>query len=669
MTIATADAILNTLHAFHLVDEGGGKWRCNSPIRPGSNSHAFCLKIDGPEHGTWFDQVTGESGSLYELAAALGIATPQQPSAPVSSKRAYTGLADYAQAHGAQAGAYAAWGWAEATHQGRPALTFPTAHGPRWRFLDGGKPPFTSSLGYTPCWYGLAEAVVLAQASGQPLVLCNGEASVVAAQSWGVAACCITNSGERELPDPLLQQLQGAWTGAILIALDCDKKGRDAAPKLAAQVGGQVVDLGGADGFDLADFCHLHQGGAIAELVRRAIPGVLPTGGGAGAHTVSARILAALASAGYQFRLNLLVDEIEVGGELMTDVMRAQIRTTLRDMGIGPIGAVDDTIVTEAAAHAYHPIREYLDSLAWDGVARFEALAACLNGTDAPMRYADGRSRPLIELYLTRWLIGAVAKVYEQAQNMMLVFVGPQGAGKSTFARWLAGRMGGQYFIEAPINVADKDTDVRLMSAWIWEVGELDATTRKQDVAALKDFITRKIVTVRKSYGRHDLRKPALASLLGTVNDGDGFLNDTTGNRRFLVVNIGQIDLAYQQIDMDQVWAEACARYRAGEAWRLDSEESAYQHAVNRQHEVEDPIDGWLDRYFWVDPSDTIGMTIADIIDVLRARDVPINADRAWATRIGAALRKRGLVARQVRMPGDWSVRARRYYGLVKASM
>ena len=664
--MTTADQVLAALHAHHLADEGGGKYRCDSPLRPGSNSHAFCLKIDGPEHGTWYDQVSGEKGSLYELAAQLGIATPTAASAAATTtsttKRGYAGLSDYAQAHGIPAAVYAAWGWHETTHKGRPALEFPTANGPRWRLLDGGDPPFDSPYRYRPCWYGLAEAVILASASNQPLVLCNGEASVVAAQHAGVAACCITNSGERVLPAPLLQELRAAWTDAILVALDCDSKGHTAAPKLAAQVGGQVVDLGGTNGFDLADFCQLHGAGAIAELRRRAqsppasttpAPAPVPT-------TVSARILAALTDLGYSFRLNLLADDIEVNGASITDVTRAQIRTALRDRDVRPLGAVEDVYTVEAAAHAYHPIREYLDGLVWDGQEHIAALCGYLQSSDPPVAYSTGDA-PLHSVYLYRWLIGAVAKVFDQKQNLMLVLVGAQGLGKSELPRWLCHKLSG-YHLEAPIAVGDKDTDIRLMTKWIWEVSELDATTRKADVAALKDFITRADVTVRKPYGHHDVVKPAIASLIGTVNDGEGFLADPTGNRRFLVTTITAIDWSYTQLDIDQIWAEAVVRYRRGESWRLLPNELTAQTETNRNHEIGDPIEGWLEKYFWFDPTqDVVGMTTSDIIDHLRSKDVPINADRGWETRIGAALRRRGLSKAQSRTSG----RVRRYMGVI----
>lgn len=393
----------------------------------------------------------------------------------------------------------------------------------------------------------------------------------------------------------------------------------------------------------------LHQNGAAPETP-------VPT-------TYSAGVVATLARLGYTFRLNLLDDTVEVNGEPMTTVRAAQIRTHLRDTGLKGMEAAEDVWVAEAASHPYHPIREYLDSLSWDGESHIARLAGYLQSSDPPVRYASGDA-PLHSVYLYRWLIGAVAKVYDQRQNLMLVLAGPQDIGKSELVRWLCSpRLA--YYAEAPILPDSRLCDLRAIATWIWEVAELDATTRKADVSALKAFITREVVTTRHYHAKHDIKKPALASYVGTVNPGSGFLSDETGNRRFLVTTLTAIDWRYTEVTIDQVWAEAVARYRAGEPWRLTADESQMQASVNEAHELADPIDGWLERHFFMDVTDdTIGMTTADIIDHLRRRDVPVNADRAWETRIGAALRKRGIVARRLR--DESGRRARRYYGIME---
>lgn len=198
------------------------------------------------------------------------------------TKRAYTGLADYAAAHGTPVDAYRAAGWFETQHKGRPALAIPTATGTRHRYIDGGKQRFISPFGYQPCWYGLTNALEIAQRTGQLLVICNGEPSVVAAQAAGVAACSRAGGGENILPDGLLDELKQAWHGAILVALDCDDAGRGKAPKLAAQLvaagyEARAVDLELWEHADIADFCDQHGAQSVAALAAcSALPTLAP---------------------------------------------------------------------------------------------------------------------------------------------------------------------------------------------------------------------------------------------------------------------------------------------------------------------------------------------------------------------------------------------------------
>lgn len=358
-------------------------------------------------------------------------------------------------------------------------------------------------------------------------------------------------------------------------------------------------------------------------------------------------IIQALAGLGYTFRLNLCSDTIEVNGQMMDDVIEATIYTQMRDIDIRGRATMRDTWITEAARHAYHPIKEYLTTHTWDGGPHIERLSACLACADPPVVYPDGSSVSLTRVYLWRWLIGAVAKVFDQAQNLMLVIAGPQGTGKSHLARWLCSGIP-RHFIEAPITVGDRDTDVRLMNHFLWEVSELDATTRKADVAALKAFITKQVVTARKAYGHHDTVKPACANLIGTVNNGAGFLADETGNRRFYVTTVSAIDWSYTQIDVNQLWAQAVALYRHGEPWQLQPDEYASQSEVNRQHEVDGLLEDWIDRHFVLDGSES-AMSAAEIIDHLRMKhEIRLGgSERAQAMEVARVMVKFGISRRQ----------------------
>ena len=364
--------------------------------------------------------------------------------------------------------------------------------------------------------------------------------------------------------------------------------------------------------------------------------------------TKSQTIVTALRNLGYSFRLNLCSNTIEVNDQVLDDIIAARIRTEMRDLDFTGKSAIEDTYTTEAARNAYHPIKDYLNSLEWDGQPHIEKLSSMLQCDDASVDYGpDHGTVPLAGVYLWRWLIGSVAKVFEHEQNMMLVLAGSQGIGKSAFARWLCSCLP-DYFIEAPINVQDKDTDVRLMERFIWEVSELDATTRKADVSALKAFITKQTVTVRKSYGHHDTVKPAIASFIGTVNDGVGFLADETGNRRFYVTRIRSIDWSYTKLDIHQIWAQAVALYRRGEPWRLLPIEVAAQSATNREHEVDGLLEDWIPRYFHLDMPDA-AMSAAEIVDHLRKNhDIHLSGtDRAQAMEIARVMTKLDIAKRQ----------------------
>lgn len=275
----TADRVLERLRAHDLKRENG-EWRCNSPLRLGANSHSFKLTLDETgEHGGYYDHVSGDKGSLYELAKQLGIEPSVDGRAAVANtKRDYRDLADYARAHGITSEVLAAAGWKETTYQNRPALVFPTQTGDRWRFLNQGGKPYTNPLGYQACWYGLKRALTMIAGTWHPLVLCNGEISTLAAQHYGIPACAQTG-GERALTPGMLNELKMAYpSGAVLLAYDCDEVGRKTAAAICAQLQATydvtILDLGLGDKGDLADFCMLHTEDALAALL--ALPDTPP---------------------------------------------------------------------------------------------------------------------------------------------------------------------------------------------------------------------------------------------------------------------------------------------------------------------------------------------------------------------------------------------------------
>ena len=319
--------------------------------------------------------------------------------------------------------------------------------------------------------------------------------------------------------------------------------------------------------------------------------------------------LNALKGLGYDFRLNMCTGNIELNGDAISDGQAARIRAQMRDAGFIQPAAFEDAYIADAYLKAYHPVREYLSSLTWDGKSYIDQLSTYF--TD---------SHQVFGTWLRHWLIGACAKVYESEQNPMLVLDGPQGIGKSEFVRWLVpSALRAGYFIDGPINTDDKDSEIRLMSKWVWEVSELGATTRKADYEALKGFLTRRSVTVRKPYGRHDIEGPAMASFIGTVNNSSGILSDPTGHRRFLFTRIEAIDWNYSKdITPEQVWGEAMAAYLSREDWKLSQTERLRQSEIAEFYEVDDIIEGALKTYFKVRPDDFTAWTpTSEILKIL----------------------------------------------------
>lgn len=381
--------------------------------------------------------------------------------------------------------------------------------------------------------------------------------------------------------------------------------------------------------------------------------------------------LGMLARLGYSFAMNDLDDSVEVNGERITDGIEAEMLMKMHDLGYPDVEVIRRSWIAKSHQNRYHPVKRFFDSLQWDGkdwIAEFERY---IWDKHPQIIYGDGSARPVFGVFLKRWGVGAVAKVYQdgklRGQNPMLVFIGDQNAGKSTLARFLC-PMSDDFFIESHISPDNKDHDRYLATKLIWEVAELGATTRKADREALKSFLTRQDVTFRVPYTRHPVTKPALASFIGTINPEIGFLNDPTGHRRYLALEIAKIDFEYMiKIDPLQLWAQFVALHRKGESASLTPEETAMANAIRNSHELEDSYAGFVAKYYDIDlkyaaPSDANqawSVTTTEVVDQL-----DINGVRGCnTTNVGLSLKTLGLGRARKRVNG---VQETRWYGLTR---
>ena len=447
---------------------------------------------------------------------------------------------------------------------------------------------------------------------------------------------------------------------------------------------GNVENLAGMDKASLGVFCtHLRAKGvtaewirtdlrpAIAEAQKEAAQSGQPNSGGFAGEATWRHYVAAAQNLGYTFRLNDLSDTVETNGERMTDVHEAILLSKLHEMGLKTPDVARRAFTTAAAQNRYHPVKEYFAGLKWDGEDHIGKLAGYFTDTHDQIEYKDGTQRTVFSAFFRRWLVGAVGKVYDsrQCQNPMLVLAGDQGSGKSYFAKWICPFP--ELHFEGAIHPDDKDFNGYLTTKWIWEVSELGSTMRKADRESLKDFITKQDATYRPAYARHPLVKPALSSFIGTVNFDGALLDDSTGHRRFWPVDVAIIDWKYSQdVDKSQVWAQACALYKAGEPWALSTEERAAHRAIVEVFEVEDIVAGYILEYFTVRPGDeSLFLFTTDILSTLRKPDGAdlTGSDDRLTKQVAKALTSLGLKRgrkRKAEDDGRTQAQSRCWYGI-----
>lgn len=377
---------------------------------------------------------------------------------------------------------------------------------------------------------------------------------------------------------------------------------------------------------------------------------------------------------GYSFAMNELDDSVEVNSERINDGIESEILMKMHDLGYPDVDVIRRAWVARAHQQRYHPVKQFLNNLKWDGKDHIAEFERFVWDKHPQIIYQNGARMPVFGAFLKRWGIGAVGKVYQdgklRGQNPMLVFIGDQNAGKSTLARFLC-PMADEFFIESHISPDNKDHDRYLATKLVWEVAELGSTTRKADREALKSFLTRQDVTFRVPYTRHPVTKPALANFIGTINPEIGFLNDPTGHRRYLALEITKINFEYMAIiDPLQLWAQFVALHRAGETADLTPEELAMANAIRNSHETEDGFAGFVAKFYEIDltrAESTEGnqywsTTTTDIVEQLAINAVVgVNT-----TNIGLSLRTLGLFRVRQRISG---IQETRWYGLRRNSV
>lgn len=244
-----------------------------------------------------------------------------------------------------------------------------------------------------------------------------------------------------------------------------------------------------------------------------------------------------------------------------------------------------------ADENQYNPVMSWVRSKPYDGTSRLQSLYDTIQSPEPEAK----------ELLIRRWLITAMAMAAGEGVDSAgcLVLQGAQDMGKTWWVKKLVPPNLRKELVRtaASVDPHDRDSVSQIISYWICELGEIDATFRRSDLQALKAFITSDSDTMRRPYGVGDKSYPRRTALVASV-DQVTFLHDTAGNRRFWTIPCTSVD-SYHDIDMQQLWAEVLELIeKHGETPSLTPDEKAHVKRINEHHMQIEPIHDLINQKF-----------------------------------------------------------------------
>lgn len=616
-----------------------------SQLRFGTHG-SLAVEIAGEKRGTWYDHEAEEGGGVFDLLRVkaglsngaamewlrgIGIEVGK-PEAPAAGKWKF--VADYHYRDSSGAIQFRVCRWLKP--DGTKTFSQEKADGKGGWIRGRG-----AMKGAMLVPYHLPELV--AAVGCKVILIPEGEKDVDALRRLGFAATC-NPGGAGKWPASFAKYFQGT---DVVILPDNDKAGREHAELVAASlhpVAARVRVLDTPEGTpEKGDISWWIERGTTAEQISAMLEASrewatpvkaeqAPAGDWYDRAITGAKgqVLGILANAMLAFREDpawngvLAYDEMQATALLCKPVPRfgkppakgtyprpirdddvIQIQEWFQIAGLPTLGkdVMHDAVDLRARECGFHPVRDYLSGLRWDGVERLETwLNVYLGAEDTPYTRAIGRM----------FMVSAVARILRPGCKVdyMLILEGRQGVRKSTACRIL----GGEWFGDSlPENVASKDAAAHLRGKWMIEFGEMHALS-KSETTALKAFISRQVENYRPSYGRKEVHEPRQCVFIGTTNKAQ-YLKDETGARRFWPVKVAvgrPVDTDLLTKQRDQLFAEAVHRFGSGEPWWPDQEfESRY---IQPEQEARFEADAWEDAI----TDFLVGRTNVTVLEVAR---------------------------------------------------
>lgn len=346
---------------------------------------------------------------------------------------------------------------------------------------------------------------------------------------------------------------------------------------------------------------------------------------------------------GNTIRWNELAQRAEWNSFPLEDSHLVDIRLLLEANEFEPtVSDLLPAVIRHAKDNAFHPVRDYLRSLKWDGTPRLDHwLRLTMGAPDTAFVRAVGR----------KTLIAAVARAFKPGCKVdtVLVLEGPQGIRKSTAIATLFG----EDLTAESVNLFDQHNKMvmAMMGAWCVELAEFIAIARR-DQNTVKGMLSMRSDRVVLPYAKMATDHPRQCIFFGTINPGEsGYLTDGTGNRRYWPVPVTRADVELIIDRRDQIWAEAYRAFAHGENWWLTDEEeelAAQQVAEREEYDVWEDI--LADKLF--------GIRTVTPASAMEHLGIPHERkDRKVELRIAKALRKNGFVLKFPKGPDRKTIR------------
>ena len=278
-----------------------------------------------------------------------------------------------------------------------------------------------------------------------------------------------------------------------------------------------------------------------------------------------------------------------------------------------PTKHIAQYLIRVADENQYNPVATWILSREWDGVSRLDQF---FDTVKSPVAIKNKLMR--------KWGIQAVAAAFSPdgiAAQGILTFVGPQNIGKTTWFRKLVPDELDSVLTGHTLDLKSKDSIFIALTYWIVELGELDATFKKSEVSAMKAFITQPQDKLRRPYAAVESNFGRRTVFGGSVN-GEEFLADPTGNRRYLTIPVEGFEFDHT-VDMQQVWAEFHSLWTGGEAFFLSMDEVSELNTHNEQFTIIDPLGERIASSFGWGPHVVMWdwMTVTDVLMKIGIRE------------------------------------------------